>query len=157
MWIVGLLWCGNNNLLQYRCSELGYYFSVRLCPTCLGRVEVLFCQLCIFHRDCAGIAIQAFQYSGSVAYLFPMTVMAGLEGGVVHIFQLIDTSHFWFDCTPEDKLFVLASLFIATVPLGKGVCMQSLFICCSGIVVIRHMRNRLRLTVEYCRIIYCIG
>ena len=25
---------------------------------------------------------------------------------------------------------MLASIFIATVPLGKGVCTQSLFICC---------------------------
>ena len=72
----------------------GYYFSFRLCSTSLGRVEVLFCQLCIFHRDYAGIARQAFQYSGSVAYLFPLTVAAVLEGGAVHIFQSIDTSHF---------------------------------------------------------------
>ena len=77
---------GINNLMEYRCSELGYYFSFRLCSTCLGRVEVLFCKLCIFHRDCAGIAMQAFQYSVSVAYLFLLTVAAVLEGGAVRIF-----------------------------------------------------------------------
>ena len=57
-------------------------------------LEVLFCRLCILHLDCAGIARQAFQYSGSVAYLFPLTVAAVLEGGVVRIFQSIETSHF---------------------------------------------------------------
>ena len=38
-----------------------------------------------FHRDCAGIARQAFQYSWSVAYLFPLTVAAVLEGDAVCI------------------------------------------------------------------------
>ena len=64
-------------------QELGHYFSFRLCSTAVGRVEVLFCQLCILHRDCAGIARQTFQYSGSVAYLFPLTVAAVLEGDAV--------------------------------------------------------------------------
>ena len=38
-----------------------------------------------FHRDCAGIARQAFQYSGSVAYIFPLTVAAVLDGDAVCI------------------------------------------------------------------------
>ena len=48
-------------------------------------MEVLFCKVCILYRDCAGIARQAFQYSGSVAYLFPLTVVAVLEGDAVCI------------------------------------------------------------------------
>ena len=73
------------NALPVRPLRVYNYFSFRLCSTCLGRVEVLFCQLCILHRDCAGIARQAFQYSGSVAYLFPLTVAAVLEGDAVCI------------------------------------------------------------------------
>ena len=53
----------------------------------LVEVEVLFCRLCTFHCDCAGIARQAFQYSGSVAYLFPLTVATVLEGDAVCIFD----------------------------------------------------------------------
>ena len=49
----------------------------------LVEVEVLFCRLCTFHRNCAGIARQASQYSGSVAYLFPLTVATLLEGDEV--------------------------------------------------------------------------
>ena len=139
MWIVGLSWCGSGDLLEYCCSELGQYFSFRLCSTGLGRVEVLFCQLCILHRDCAGIARQAGQCSGSVAYLFPLTVAAVLEGGAVHIFQSIDTSHFWSNCTREDKIIYTGKCFHCDCAIGKGVFPQSLFICCSGIVVIRHM------------------
>ena len=91
-----------------------------------------------FHRDCAGIARQAFHYSGSVAYLFPLTVAAVLEGGAVHILILLTSN---LTVRARIKLFVLASVFIATVPLGKGVFTQSLFICCSGIVVTRHGKS----------------
>ena len=74
------------NYWNIDCSELGgatfHFDCVR--PT-LVEVEVLFCRLCTFHCDCAGIARQAFQYSGSVAYLFPLTVATVLEGGAVCI------------------------------------------------------------------------
>ena len=73
------------NYWNIDCSELGYYFSFQLCSTCLGRVEVLFCKVCILYRDCAGIARQAIQYSGSVSYLFPLTVATVLEGDAVCI------------------------------------------------------------------------
>ena len=51
----------------------------------LVEVEVLFCRLCTFHCDCAGIARQAFQYSGSVVYIFHLTGATVLEGGAVCI------------------------------------------------------------------------
>ena len=51
----------------------------------LVEVELLFCRVCTFHCDCAGIARQAFQYSGSVAYLFPLNVATVLEGDAVCI------------------------------------------------------------------------
>ena len=43
-----------------------------------------------FHSDCAGIARQAFQYSGSVVNLFPLTVAPVLEGGELGVHFLID-------------------------------------------------------------------
>ena len=74
----------------------------------------------------------------------------------VYIYVYIDSNILWrsymeshgnvecaFATRARIKLFVLASVFIANVPLGKGVCTQSLFICCSGIVVIRHIGSRL--------------
>ena len=153
MWIVELSWYGNNNLLEYRCSELGYYFSFQLCSTCLGRVEVLFCQLCILHHDCAGIARQAFQYSGSVAYLFPLTVAAMLEGGAVCI---------------SDRSRLLTSNLTVRVRINylcwqvfplqlchwerESVCKVYSFVV-RALSLIRHMVSRLWLTVEYCRII----
>ena len=88
MWIVELSWCGSNKLLEYRCSELGYYFSFQLCSTSFVEFQVIFCQLCTFHRDCAEIVRRAFQYSGSVAYLFPLTVVAVLEGDALCISDL---------------------------------------------------------------------
>ena len=84
--------------------------------------EVLFCQLCTFPRGCAWIARQAFQYSGSVAYLFPLTVAAGFEGGAVRISdrsRLLTYNLTVRQCTREDKLFVLASVFIATETLER--------------------------------------
>ena len=82
-------------------------------------MEVLFCQLCILHRVCAGIARQAFQYSGSVAYLFPLTVAAVLEGDAVCISDQSRLLTSNLTVRARIKLFVLASVFIATVPLGK--------------------------------------
>ena len=49
---------------------------------------------CVFSPRLCWDRKPAFQYSGSVAYLFPLIVAAVLEGGAVHIFQSIDTSHF---------------------------------------------------------------
>ena len=73
-----------------------------------------------FHRDCARIRRQAFHYSGSVAYLFPLTVAAVLEGGAVHIFQSIDTSHFKFECTREDKIICTVKCFHCDCAIPKG-------------------------------------
>ena len=71
----------NNKLLEYRLLRTGgttfYFDCVR---PALVEVEVLFGQLRAFHCDCAGIARQASQYSGSVAYLFSLTVATLLEG-----------------------------------------------------------------------------
>ena len=63
------------NCWNIDCSELGgTTFHFDCVRPALVEVEVLFCRLCTFHCDCAGIARQAFQYSGSVAYLFPLGV-----------------------------------------------------------------------------------
>ena len=62
---------------------------------------------------------QAFQYNGSVAYLFPLTVAAVFEGGAVHIFQSIDTSHFEFYCTREDKIIYTGKCFHCDCAIGK--------------------------------------
>ena len=78
--------CSNNKLLAYRLSRTGsttYHFNCVL--PALVEVEVSFCRACTFHSDCAGIARQAFQCNGSVAYLFPLTVATVLEGEVVCI------------------------------------------------------------------------
>ena len=63
----------------------GTAFHFSCVQPALVEFEVLFCKLCTLHRDCVGIARQAFQYSGSVSYLFPLTVAAVLEGGAVCI------------------------------------------------------------------------
>ena len=47
----------------------GTAFHFACVRSALVEVEVLFCRSCTFHCDCAGIARQASQYSGSVAYL----------------------------------------------------------------------------------------
>ena len=70
------------NIVAQNCGTTFHFNCVQ---PALFEFEVLFCQLCTFHRDCAGIARQAFQYSGSVVYLFPLTVPAVLEGGAVCI------------------------------------------------------------------------
>ena len=68
------------NSCNIDCSELGgTTFHFDCVRPALVEVEVLFCRLCTFHCDSAGIARQAFQYSGSVAYLFPLTVAAVLR------------------------------------------------------------------------------
>ena len=59
----------------------GTKFHFDCVRSALVEFEVLFGQLCTFHRDCAGIARQAFQYSWSAAYLFPLTMADVLEGG----------------------------------------------------------------------------
>ena len=146
-------WCGNNNLLEYRCSELGHYFSFRLCSTGLGRVEVLFCQLCIFTATVLGWRGRPFNIVG-LEHTFSLWLWRPCSKAVRCTFfnrSMLLTSN--LTARARIKLFVLASVFIATVPLGKGVFTQSIFICCLGIVVIRHMGSRLWLTVEYCRII----
>ena len=66
------------------------------------------------------------QYSGSVAYLFLLTVATVLEGGAVCISDRSRLPAYNLT-TREDKLFVLASVFIATVPLGKGVCVREVY------------------------------
>ena len=108
----------------------------------LVEVEV-FCRLCTFHCDCAGIARQAFKFSGSVAYLFPLTVATVLEGGAVCISD--QSRLLTSNLTVHARINYLRwqVFFIATMPLGKGVCMQSLFIFGSGVVVIGHMGSRL--------------
>ena len=74
------------NCWDIDCSEQeGTTFHFDCVRPALVEVEILFCRLCIFHCDCAGISRQAFQYSGSVAYLFTLTVAAVLEGGAVCI------------------------------------------------------------------------
>ena len=98
---------------------------------------------CVFSPRLCWDSRQAFQYSGSVAYLFPLTVRP-CSKTVRCTFSnrsILLTSN--LTVRARIKLFVLTSVFIATVPLGKGVFPQSLFICCSGIVVIRHMKGRL--------------
>ena len=66
------------NIVAQNC---GTTFHFNCIQPALFEFEVLFCQLCTFHRDCAGIARQAFQYSD----LFPLTVPAVLEGDAVCI------------------------------------------------------------------------
>ena len=74
------------NCWNIDCSERGTTtFRFDCVRPAVVEVEVLFCQLCTFHCDCAGIARQSFQYSGSVAYLFHLTVAIVLEGGAVCI------------------------------------------------------------------------
>ena len=65
----------------------GTTFHFDCVPPALVELKYYFAN-CVFYRDGAGIARQAFQYSGSVAYVFPLTEPAE------HIFQSIDTSHF---------------------------------------------------------------
>ena len=61
----------NTEGINTECPELRFHFDC--VQPALVEVEVLFCRVCTFHCDCAGIARQAFQYSGSVAYLVPLT------------------------------------------------------------------------------------
>ena len=98
---VEIITCWNNVAQNW-----GTTFHFDCVPPASVELKYYFCQLCIFTAT-AGIARQAFQYSGSVAYLFPLTVAAVLEGGAVHIFQSIDSSN--LTVRARIKLFVLAS------------------------------------------------
>ena len=113
-----LSWCGNNKLLKYRIAQnWGTTFHFDCVQPALVEFEVLFCQLCTFHRDCAGIARQAFQYSGPVAYLFHLIVAAVLEGGAVCISdrsRLITSN---LAVHARINYLCWQSVFIATVPL----------------------------------------
>ena len=73
------------NCWNIAAQNWGTTFHFNCVQPALVEFEVLFYHLCTFHRDCAGLARQAFQYSGSVAYLFPLTVAAVLEGDAVCI------------------------------------------------------------------------
>ena len=85
---------GNKNVFIYfidliincwntECPEFGVLLFISSVRPAVVEVKVLLCGVCTFHCDCAGIAGQAFQYSGSVAYLFPLTVVTVLEGDAV--------------------------------------------------------------------------
>ena len=96
-----------------------------------------------FHCDCAGITGHSFPCSGSVAYLLPLAV-ATLLGGYAECIsdrsRLLTSS---LTVLLRVNYLALASVFMAIVPSGKGVFTRSLFICCSGVVVMRHMGSRL--------------
>ena len=116
--------CSNNKLLEYRLPGTGdTTFHFDCVRPALVDVEVLFCLLCIFHCDCAFIARQAFQYSGSVAYLFPLTVATVLDGDAVCISDR--SRHLTSNLTVHARINYLCwQVFsIATVPLElESVC-----------------------------------
>ena len=120
----------------------------------LVKVEVLFCRSCTFHCDCAGIARQASQYGGSVAYLFPLTVATLLEGDEVWISDrsILLTSNL----TVHSMINYLHWQVFShcNCAIGKRVGTWDLFICCLGhklgVVVVGYLGSRLWLTVEYC-------
>ena len=88
-------------------------------------VEVLFCRLCTFHCDCAGIARQPFPCIGSVAYLLPLTVATVLEECALCISDRSRLLTSNLTVLLRINYFALASVFIAIVPFGKGVCSLS--------------------------------
>ena len=117
-------WCGNNTCWNIVAQNWGTTFHFDYVPPALVQLKYYFANCVFSPRLCwdrkAGLSIWWVcsipfpSHCGPIDRYFNLTVRARI------------------------KLFVLASVFIATVPLGKGVFTQSLFICCSGIVVIRH-------------------
>ena len=111
------------NIVAY---NWGTTFHFNCVQPALVELEVLFSQLCTFQRDCAGIARQAFQYSGSVAYLFHLTVAAVLEGDAVCI---SDRSRLLTsNLTLHARINYLCwqVFFIATVPLERE-CVRAVY------------------------------
>ena len=119
----------------------GTTFHFDCVPPALVELEYYFAN-CVFSCDCAGIARQAFQYSGSVVYLFPLTVPAVLEGDALCI---SDRSRLLTsNLTVHARINYLCwQMFSLRLCHWERESTQSLFICCSGIVVIRHMGSLL--------------